>query len=137
MRVAVLLLCVSAISGFGASAGRAQRGSDLNVWVAVFYNAHQRSTVYAIELQLVNPPCPAGAECFTSPSEIVRGQVATFTIMNRGWKPHSFTIFDRTTKMIKPGDQASFVVRLAKRGTFPFRVDRGKTKALQGVFVVN
>jgi len=139
MRVAVLVLCVCGISGVAASAGRAQHGSsDISVWVEVFLNAHQRSTAYAIELLPTNPLCLDGAECYLiSPSEIMRGEVATFTISNRANKPHNFTIFGRTTKMINPGDRARFVVRLTKRGSFPFRIDRGTTKALHGVLVVN
>jgi hypothetical protein len=81
MRVAVLLLCVCSIFGFGASAGSAQRGSpDVYVYVAIFYSAHRGSTAFAIEVLPGEPLCPDGAECYLmDPSEVRRGQVATFT----------------------------------------------------------
>jgi hypothetical protein len=64
------------------------------------------------------------------------GQVARFKVTNKGKKPHSFQVFGRKIKMLRPGATATFTVPLLKRGSFPFVIDDG-TKGFKGIFLVN
>jgi hypothetical protein len=73
----------------------------------------------------------------TAPTEVVRGEVARFDILNVGKKDHNFSVFGKTTAMLKPGGKATILVPLVTRGQFPY-VSKGKgTPTLRGVFLVN
>jgi hypothetical protein len=65
-----------------------------------------------------------------------RGVIATFTVVNRGMKPHSFAFLGKTTGAIKPGGRKEITLYLLTRGEFVYRnmTDHGKT--FSGLFKV-
>jgi len=83
-------------------------------------------------------------------TEIPRGDVVLFKVHNASGRPVRFLIVPRTTtsdpgqggsgfktKLLKPGELASFVVQFSSRGAFRYSVrdTRGKER-VQGRFVV-
>ena len=74
----------------------------------------------------------------TDPSEVQRGQVARFNILNVGKRLHNFTVFGKKSPTLKPGGKWVVVVPLVRRGAFPYAstLDKGK-RGLKGVFLVN
>jgi hypothetical protein len=67
---------------------------------------------------------------------VVRGDVAHFTIINRGHKPHGFTFYGHTIPPLKPGGRVHFSAAMIRRGSFPYGSPPEKGKAFRGVFVV-
>jgi hypothetical protein len=63
---------------------------------------------------------------------IPRGDVLNFHVVNRGKKPHNFTIFGRKTKALKPGQQARFRIMATTRGRFPWKSTLDKGKKFRG-----
>src|SRR4051812_43862364 len=66
-------------------------------------NEPQKGEVEASAIQTLTGPIP-------------RGDYLTFNILNRGKKPHDFTIFGKKTKPIKPGKKARLFVIATVRG---------------------
>jgi hypothetical protein len=66
---------------------------------------------------------------------VVRGDFATFNVINRGKKQHSIAFMGKKFRL-KPGQKAHFSRALLVRGAFPYSssTDRGKT--FNGVFRV-
>ncbi len=69
---------------------------------------------------------------------IPRGDFLKFNVVNRGKKPHSFSIFGKTVKPVKPGGVGHLFHTAAKRGTFPWTspLDKGK-KGFHGTLIVS
>lgn len=67
---------------------------------------------------------------------VVRGDFATFFVVNRGKKPHGFTFLGKKWAALKPGQKAHFNRALLIRGGFPYRSTTDKGKAFKGVFPV-
>jgi hypothetical protein len=65
-----------------------------------------------------------------------RGVVATFTIENKGKKPHDFVLMGKKSGRILPGRSAVFSLTLLKRGRYLYRstLDTGTT--FRGYFTV-
>ena len=68
---------------------------------------------------------------------IPRGDYVKFSVLNRGKKLHSFTIFGKKTAPIKPGGRAVFNKLALVRGRFPWAspLDKGK-KGFSGTITV-
>jgi plastocyanin len=66
----------------------------------------------------------------------VRGVVATFTIENKGKKPHNFTLLGQKTPKILPGRSAVFSVTLLKRGKYLYRSTLDTGAGFRGYFTV-
>ena len=68
---------------------------------------------------------------------IPRGDYLSFSVLNRGKKPHSFAIFGRKTATLKPGGRAQFHKLALVRGTFRWSspLDKGK-KGFSGTMTV-
>jgi hypothetical protein len=80
----------------------------------------------------------SGIQYLEQLSRIVRGDVATFKVVNRGKQPHSFFLLGKKTKALKPGGKAQFTVSLLRRGSFPYYASTiKKPEGLKGVFTVN
>ena len=71
------------------------------------------------------------------PTNVVRGEVATFTVINAGKKAHNFVLLGKKTPTIKPGKRAKFTVSLLHRGAFAYHTTVNTAKGLTGTFVVN
>ena len=67
---------------------------------------------------------------------VVRGDFATFFVINRGKKPHGFTFLGKKWAALKPGKRAHFSRSLLTRGGFPYRSTTDPGKAFKGVFPV-
>ena len=67
---------------------------------------------------------------------VVRGDFATFYVINRGHKRHGFTFYGHQIPPLKPGTRAHFSASLLRRGSFPYASTTDKGKAFKGVFPV-
>lgn len=66
-----------------------------------------------------------------------RGLKAQFNVINTGKKPHSFKIFNHSTRQLKNGGRAVLTVVLLHRGNFPWQERFAKsTKNFHGIFTV-
>jgi hypothetical protein len=79
-----------------------------------------------------------GGLTYVSQTYILRGEIAYFTVRNRGRKPHNFVALGRKTPNLRPGGKATFHLVLTARGAFPYEstLDKGNSK-FRGVFTVN
>jgi hypothetical protein len=66
---------------------------------------------------------------------VVRSDIATFMIVNRGKKTHSFVFLGKKF-VLPPGHKAHFTRALLVRGAFPYRSTTDPGKAFRGVFPV-
>ena len=67
---------------------------------------------------------------------VVRGDFATFYVINRAKKPHGFSFYGHKIAPLKPGHRAHFNATLLKRGTFAFASTPAAGKAFRGLFPV-
>jgi hypothetical protein len=109
-------------------------GSRVDVYV------HMSDKAFIVEL-LTQSDYKGGQEMFiTDPSEVMRGEVARFNVLNVSKKARTFSVFGKTTPTLKPGGKATILVPLLRRGTFPY-ISKGakgsNAKVLKGVFQVN
>jgi len=66
---------------------------------------------------------------------VLRGDVATFVVVNRGKKAHDFVFYGHKFKSLKPGKRVHFTTPLVRRGSFPY-ASTGREKGYRGVFPV-
>ena len=66
---------------------------------------------------------------------VVRSDFATFVVINRGKKAHSFVFLGKKFAL-PPGHRAHFSRALLVRGSFPYRSTTDPGKAFRGVFPV-
>jgi len=66
---------------------------------------------------------------------VMRGDFATFIVINRSKKPQGFAFLGKTFAL-KPGQKAHFSKPLLVRGSFPYRSTTDSSKAFRGVFPV-
>jgi hypothetical protein len=70
-------------------------------------------------------------------TDVARGDSALFTVINRGAKPHSFTLLGKKTPVLKPGAKAHFTLGLFRRGSFPYvATTSGSSHRLKGSLTV-
>ena len=67
---------------------------------------------------------------------VVRGDFATFFVVNRGKKPHGFAFLGKKFAPVRPGHRTHFSRALIMRGAFPYRSTTDQGKAFKGVFPV-
>ena len=67
---------------------------------------------------------------------VVRGDFATFFVINRGKKPHGFVFYGHKIPTLKPGRKVQFSATLLRRGAFPYASTTDPGKAFKGVFPV-
>jgi hypothetical protein len=126
---AVVALVLSAASF--AAVKTTGPGSRVDVYV------HISDKNFIVEM-LTQSDYKGGEELYmTDPTEVMRGEVARFNVLNVGKKPHNFTVFGKTTPTLKPGGKATILVPLVRRGSFPYTSKSKGAKTLKGVFVVN
>ena len=141
LKVPLLLITVAVEMVFSAApSATTGPGSRLDVYV------HITDQNFIIGLY-TQSDYKGGQEMYlTDPTEVMRGEVARFNVLNVGKKPHNFTVFGHTTKTLKPGGKIGtcpkatcsvFLVPLTKRGTFPYKVTINGNKGLRGTFLVN
>jgi hypothetical protein len=67
---------------------------------------------------------------------VLRGDRATFIIINRSKNPHGFTFFGHKIRVVKPGKRAHFSVTLLRRGSYAYVATTSGKKAFKGKFPV-
>jgi hypothetical protein len=135
LKVALLVSTVVAALVFSvASLGAVKTtgpGSRVDVYV------HISSKNFILEM-LTQSDYKGGQELYiTDPSEVMRGEVARFNVLNVSKQARNFSVFGKTTPTLKPGGKAVILVPLVKRGSFVYTSKGKGTKTLKGVFVVN
>jgi hypothetical protein len=78
----------------------------------------------------------AGSGNFLLEKYVVRSDVATFIVINRGKKTHSFVFLGKTF-LLRPGHRAHFSRALLTRGSFPYGSTTDRGKAFKGFFPVD
>jgi hypothetical protein len=58
---------------------------------------------------------------FFNGNTLPRGVIVTFETINHGKKKHNFSIFGKSTPVLRPGTRAKFTVNLLKRGVYPYK----------------
>jgi hypothetical protein len=77
----------------------------------------------------------AGSSNLLLEKYVLRSDVATFIVINRGKKPHNFLFLGKTLAL-PPGHRAQFSRALLVRGAFPYRSTTDPGRAFRGVFPV-
>jgi hypothetical protein len=122
--LALALLCASA-----SLAGRSTTQPSKNVLV-YFVITDQK-----IAYEILRPTVGGGSD-LTLEKYVLRGDFATFFVINRGKKPHGFAFLGKKFAPLKPGRKARFHRALLVRGVFPYRSTTDRGKAFKGVFRV-
>jgi len=115
-----MLLCSSA-----ALAG--SRTTEPGKTLVVYFIIYDQKVDHLIFREKANE---SGGTDLTSEGYYIRGNVATFIVVNRGKKPHPFTFLGKKLGSVKPGGRVRFARRaLLSRGSFPYssKTSRGKT----------
>ena len=132
LKIAALSAAVVIALTFSAASVASVKTTGPGTQVTVYVNITNTSFVVELVAQ-------AGGETnLAAPSEIVRGDIATFDVHNVGKQAHNFSVFGKTTPFLKPGARATILVPLVRRGQFTY-TSRGPkgTNVLRGVFTVN
>jgi len=124
----VLVTCTSASLAARTTTATTQPGKR----VLVYFIINDKKIVYSIYRTAQG----GGTSDLFLEKYVVRGDVATFFVVNRGKKPHGFTFLGKKFKDLKPGHRAHFSTALVKRGAFPYRSLTDRGKAFKGVFAV-
>ncbi|SRR5216683_1015130 len=123
--VALALLCSSASL---ARTSTTQPGKN----VLVYFIINDQKIFYSIYREQQG----GGNSELTLERYVVRGDFATFYVINRGKKPHGFAFFGKTFATVSPGHRAHFSSALLRRGAFPYRSTTDPGKAFKGVFPI-
>jgi hypothetical protein len=67
---------------------------------------------------------------------VLRGDYASFFVINRGKKQHGFAFMGKKFASLRPGHRAHFNQALLVRGSFPYRSTTDRGKLFKGVFRV-
>jgi plastocyanin len=74
---------------------------------------------------------------FFNGNTMPRGVIVTFDAINHGKKKHNFSIFGKTTPVLKPGTRAKFTVTLLTRGVYRYECTiNAHGKFFHGLFAV-
>ena len=124
--LALALLCSSA-----SLAG--SRTTEPGKHVLVYFIIDDQKIHYAIYRKTQGD---VGTDILFLEKWVVRGDFATFFVINRGKKPHGFAFLGKKFAALKPGHKARFSKALIARGAFPYRSTTDQGKAFKGVFPV-
>ena len=122
--VALVLLCSPA-----ALAARTTTAPGKHV--LVYFVIDDRMIRYEILRQTAG----GGSDFLLLQKYVVRGDQATFIIINRGSKPHNFVFYGHKIRQLEPGKRTRFSAALLRRGSFPY-ASAGTAKGFRGVFPV-
>jgi hypothetical protein len=124
---ALALLCSA-----GSLAGRAttEPGHTLVVYI-IMDDKKIRPIIYRVGAN------DSGGQDLTFEPVLIRGDVATFIVLNRGKKPHGVTLFGKKTGPLKPGARVRLDRRaLLYRGSLPYSSTTDRGKAFKGVIPI-
>ena len=123
--LALALLCSSASL---AGSRTTQPGKN----VLVYFIINDEKVFYTIYRESQG----GGTDYLTLERYVVRGDFATFFVINRGKKSHGFAFFGKKFATVSPGHKAHFSRALIRRGAFPYGSTTDPGKAFKGVFRV-
>jgi hypothetical protein len=124
---ALMLLCSSA-----SLAG--SRTTEPGKTLVVYFIIDDQKIMHLIFREKVND---SGGIDQTAELYYVRGNVATFIVVNRGKKRHGFAFLGKKIAPVKPGGRVRFARRaLLTRGSFPYSSTTDRGKAFKGVLNV-
>jgi hypothetical protein len=132
-RFATLVAAVLALAFLSTSTSvAASRTTAPGKRVLVYFVINDQKIAYAIYRETAG----GGTSELFLERYVLRGDVATFIVINRGKKPHGFDFFGHKIPPIKPGKRAHFSAPLLRRGSFPYASPSDRGKAFKGVFPV-
>jgi hypothetical protein len=100
--------------------------------VLVYFVINDKRVAY----EILRTTAGGGTDQLTLTQYVVRGDLATFYIINRAHKRHGFTFFGRKIPPLKPGARVHFTASLIRRGRYPYASTPNQGKAFRGVFPV-
>jgi hypothetical protein len=124
--VCVLALLVSSAS-LGAPATTAPGRH-----VFVYFVIGNKNVAY----EILRTTAGGGSDQLTLEKYVLRGDVATFVVINRSSKPRGFVFYGHTIRPLKPGARTRFSASLIRRGSFPYASTPAGGKKFKGVFPV-
>jgi len=124
---AVLALGLAASPAFGAA-----RTTAPGKHVLVYFVISDKNVAY----EILRTTAGGGTDQLTLEKYVVRGDVATFYIINRSKKAHGFSFYGHEIRSLGPGRRVHFSATLLRRGSFAYASTPGKGKAFKGVFPV-
>jgi hypothetical protein len=127
MGVVALASCCLSAPAFGAIATTAPGRH-----VLVYFVIDDKGVRY----EILRTTAGGGTDFVTLEKYVVRGDVATFIVINRGKKPHGFTFYGHKIRTLGPGKRTHFNEALLRRGSFPYAGTPGRGKAFKGAFPV-
>lgn len=89
-----------------------------------------------VSYEILRTTAGGGTDQLMLEKYVVRGDVATFYIINRGHRRYGFKFFGHTIPPLKPGARTHFSASLIRRGSYPYASTPDKGKAFRGVFPV-
>lgn len=127
--VGVLLALV--LLGSSAAAGARETTAPGN-HVLVYFVINDKKVAY----EIFRTAAGGGTDQLFLEKYVVRGDFATFYVINRAKKPYGFDFYGHKIAPLKPGHRTHFNATLLKRGTFPFASTPAAGKAFRGSFPV-
>jgi hypothetical protein len=122
---------VLALVGTSVSTGaRATTAPGKHVYV--YFVIGKKNVAY----EILRTTAGGGTDQLTLEKYVVRGDVATFVVINRSSKPHGFVFYGHTIRLLKPGARTHFSASLLRRGSFRYASTPPGGKAFKGVFPV-
>jgi len=100
--------------------------------VLVYFVINNKKVAY----EILRTSAGGGTDQLFLERNALRGDVATFYIINRDRKPHGFTFFGHKIGLIKPGRRVHFSATMMRRGDYPYASTPRQGKAYRGLFPV-
>jgi hypothetical protein len=89
-----------------------------------------------VAYEILRTTAGGGTDQLTLEKYVLRGDVATFVVINRSSKPHGFDFYGHKIAALKPGARTRFTASLIRRGSFPYASTPSGGKKFKGVFPV-
>jgi hypothetical protein len=129
-RLVVIVLALGLLSS-SVSLGASRTTAPGN-HVLVYFVINDKKVAY----EIFRTTAGGGTDQLFLEKYVVRGDFATFYVINRARKPHGFDFYGHKIGPLKPGTRTHFNATLLKRGTFPFASTPAGGKAFRGIFPV-
>ena len=134
-RLAALAGAVLALGAFGLwlpASFAASRTTAPGKNVLVYFVIDDQQIRY----QIYRETAGGGASDLYLEKYVLRGDYASFFVINRGKKLHGFAFMGKKFASLPPGHRAHFNRALLVRGSFPYRSTTDRGKLFKGVFRV-
>ncbi len=103
-------------------------GQDVSVYFVI--------TDKKVAYEILRHTAGGGSDQLFLEKYVVRGDRATFIIINRSKTPHGFTFYGHKIPLLKPGKRAHFATTLLRRGSYPYVATTSGKKPFKGKFPV-